>query len=193
MSNSPDLPPELLDAARALEQHRPQLNEPQLARVRRRATGQTPTLNTRPGGFMRTRLAITAMLATGVLMSGGGAALGVSALSTDLTASSAQYGTATQNANAGAGGQNANAADNNGVLGASDEGTSGNAGANGNGNGNGEQATAAAQAPRQISASQAKRLPFTGYAAIPLLLIGLALLIAGLVLRRGTRSAPLGS
>jgi hypothetical protein len=47
--------------------------------------------------------------------------------------------------------------------------------------------TAAAQAPRQISASTADELPFTGYAAIPMLFIGLALLGSGLVLRRGSR------
>lgn len=153
---------------------------------------------------MKSRLAITAMLATGVLMSGGGAALGVSALTTDLTASSAQYGNqgasagnntgtnAGNGANSGNAGTNAGGGENagaNNVLGASDSGPGGKAG----GVAGERETTAAAQAPRQLSASQADQLPFTGYAAIPLLLIGLALLVAGLVLRRSTRGAPLGA
>jgi hypothetical protein len=219
MSHSHDLPPELLDAARALEQHRPQLTEPQLARVKRRVTGDAPTLTTRPaGGFMKSRLAITAMLATGVLMSGGGAALGVSALTTDLNASSAQYGNQGANTGNNNGGNGANSGTNagnggnsgtNAGAGSGNAGTGsqgGNAGTNdvlgagqsGPGGSAGDVAgaretTAAAQAPRQLSASQADRLPFTGYAAIPLLLVGLALLVAGLVLRRSTRGAPLGA
>lgn len=160
---------------------------------------------------MRSRLAITALLATGALMSSGGAALGVSALSTDLTASSAQYGgppasdspssgTSGTGATAGTGGtgtpgsaavlgtQSASPASTGGagVAGTGDDSPdSGVAGAR-----TASEPTAAAQAPRQISASTADELPFTGYAAIPMLLIGLALLASGLVLRRGARRAP---
>jgi hypothetical protein len=43
-----------------------------------------------------------------------------------------------------------------------------------------------AQAPRQLEAGAGEELPFTGYAAIPLLLGGLGLLVSGVVLRRRT-------
>lgn len=144
---------------------------------------------------MKSRLAITALLAVGALMSSGGAALGISALSTDLSAGAAQYGQPAQQApgpqqvaGAPAGGGE--------VLGETAEGGSGPAGEEGvagardEGAVAGEQASspaATAQAPRQVAAAQGDQLPFTGYAAIPLLLVGLALLASGLVLRRGSR------
>jgi hypothetical protein len=199
MSNTPqDLPEDLVDVVRALEDQRPRLSEPELARVRRRALGAGSSPVTRPsGGFMRSRLAVTALLATGALMSSGGAALGVSALSTDLNASSAQYGTpppppppppptpvsppapAPPPPPAGE------------VLGSTPPPPSAP-----ESNVASEQATspsaapsASVQAPRQLEASTGNELPFTGYASIPMLLVGLALLVSGLVLRRGTRRA----
>ena len=141
---------------------------------------------------MRSRLAITALLATGALMSSGGAALGVSALSTDLSASAAQYGVAP--AQIVAGSQNTAPAaapqDTTAVLGASAENTAPSDDSDVAAETTSSSPTAAAQPARQVSASQASELPFTGYAAIPLLLMGLALLAAGLVLRRSTRRAP---
>jgi hypothetical protein len=195
MNHSHDLPPELLDTARTLEHHRPSLTEPELAAIKQRAAGPVSRRSTKQGGFMRSRLAIMALLATGALMSSGGAALGVSALSTDLTASSAQYGAPagqavspdTSSGSPSAGevlGTQAQATAPSGNTGAGD--VSGVAGAR---TGSTPSTTAAAQAPRQVSASTADELPFTGYAAIPMLFFGLLLLGSGLVLRRGSRRA----
>ena len=150
---------------------------------------------------MRSRIAITAVLATGTLMTGGGAALGVSALSTDLSAQSAQYGQ-------GAGPTRASVASEtpsgrnpgSGVLGEGGQGGGEQGGAPGSGvlGGGGPGAgpagavggVAAAQAPREVEMSAGDQLPFTGFAAIPMLLVGLALLGSGLVLRRSARRAP---
>jgi hypothetical protein len=193
MNHSHDLPPELLETASVLEHHRPSLTEPELAAIKRRATGPASRRSTKQGGFMRSRLAIMALLATGALMSSGGAALGVSALSTDLTASSAQYDAPAVLAVAP--GSTAAVTPSGGeVLGtqAQSAAPSGNTGAGevaGARTSGTPSTTAAAQAPRQVSASTADELPFTGYAAIPMLFFGLLLLGSGLVLRRGSRRA----
>jgi hypothetical protein len=194
MNHSHDLPPELLETARTLEHHRPSLTEPELAAIKQRAAGPASRRSTRSqGGFMRSRLAIMALLATGALMSSGGAALGVSALSTDLTASSAQYGAPAGQGVAGNASAPSGTTGGSEVLGtqAQSAAPSGNAGAGDNsgvaGARTGGETTAAAQAPRQVSASTAKELPFTGYAAIPMLFIGLVLLASGLMLRRSSR------
>ncbi|MGH2899145.1 MAG: hypothetical protein ACRDMZ_10770, partial [Solirubrobacteraceae bacterium] len=118
---------------------------------------------------MRSRIAITALLATGALMSSGGAALGVSALSTSSDASQAQYGPlqATPPANVSPSGNTLAAGEGDdfqpagGTKDATDESTP----------------TATAQPARQLEANGDDELPFTGYAAIPLLLAGLALLV----------------
>ena len=44
------------------------------------------------------------------------------------------------------------------------------------------------QQPRQVETGADSELPFTGFLALPVLLGGVALLSAGLVLRRRTRS-----
>jgi hypothetical protein len=196
MRHPDDLPADLLETADALEHHRPSLTEPELAAIKQRASRRPARA---AGGVMRSRLAITALLAAGALMSTGGAALGVSALSTDLTASSAQYGpppevppppvvtpptpppTPTP------------PPESSGVLGSSTEGgtapaTAGTPRESGTKGASAKPSTAAtAQVPRQVAASSANELPFTGYAALPLLFVGLALLASGLVLRRTSR------
>lgn len=51
----------------------------------------------------------------------------------------------------------------------------------------GSDAGSPEQPARQVAASNAEGLPFTGYASVPLLLLGIALLASGAVLRRRTR------
>ena len=150
---------------------------------------------------MRSRSVITALLASGIVMSGGGAALGVSGLVASNSASTAQYGTV--------------APDNSGVLGANDQSpTPGGPAPTGEptsstprggvspaNDGSKPRSGAApadfadtlvAQPARQLAATSTSReeLPFTGLAAIPILLIGLALLASGAFLIRTTRRSP---
>lgn len=144
---------------------------------------------------MRSRLAVAVLLATGALFSTTGTALGVSALSTELSAGAAQYGgktPAAPPAGGQAGGQAGAPAGGN-VLGVSQGSPPAEAGGGGEGAVAGESAESgpgAAQPARQTQALEADRLPFTGYAAIPLLLMGIALLASGLVLRRRGHGAP---
>jgi len=188
MRNEPDeLPPDLLDVARALTEHRDRMSGPELARVRERAAGSGSRMATAPrGGFMRSRIAITALLATGALMSSTGAAIGITALSTTGDASQAQYGpvATTPAANVAPSGETLA-----GVAEATKPAT-GDEAATPSGDvkdaTNESTPTAEAQPARQLESSSDDELPFTGYAAIPLLLAGLALLVVGLVLRRST-------
>jgi hypothetical protein len=152
MKPSRDIPEEFLGVADQLESHRPQLSGLDADRIKLRAMAngaKTATRNSTKGTFMRSRLAITSMLAFGVLMTSSGAALGVSALSPSPSASVAQYGPA----------EPGTAEDEQDVAGTTAE-------------GGGAPPAAAAQAPRQLESDGSAELPFTGYAAVPTLLIG---------------------
>lgn len=141
---------------------------------------------------MRSRIAITALLATGALMSSGGAAIGVTALSTTRDASQAQYGTVATTETSTtptATTPTATVPPRSGTLAGGDEG--GDTPSSGIKGTSEESPTAQAQPARQLESTSDGKLPFTGYAAIPLLLGGLALLLTGVVLRRSTNGGQL--
>lgn len=173
---------------------------------------------------MKSRIAMMAMLVLGLLMSGTGAGLAVSGLSSSGDASVAQYGNAvpcdlngdgvadaTEDLNGPAPGcasqdvlptntQGGSTCDENGdgVISPSE------ALKNGCGGVQGETEEGSAPAPnvdndeapakresgaqptRQVEADGGGELPFTGFAAIPILVGGIALLSGGRVLRRRT-------
>jgi hypothetical protein len=119
---------------------------------------------------MKSRFAFVALVALAALLGTSTAAFATSALSTSTNASAAQYGVA----GSGESVQNT-------LAGTQGSGVSNDAGNQGSG------VASAVQAPRQLAAgsgSDAARLPFTGMALIPILLIGLALLGGGFVMRR---------
>ena len=122
---------------------------------------------------MRSRLAIIAMLVFGGLLSTGGGALAVSGFSSQQdNAAATQYGPSTDDKG------------DQGVLGEDESG--GPAGTQDNGGGgedNGTQPARQVEAGVQATGGE-EQLPFTGFAAIPILLGGVALLTTGLVLRR---------
>jgi len=125
---------------------------------------------------MKSRLVILTMLVLGMLLSTAGAGLAVSGLSGQNDASTAQY---KGNETPSGGGD---------VLGDQDAGT--NVPANNGGGdtnpGGGEGDTTQPARQVEAGANTNESLPFTGFAAIPVLLGGIALLSAGLVLRRRT-------
>ena len=125
---------------------------------------------------MKSRLVILSMLVLGMLLSTAGAGLAVSGLSGQKNASKAVYGAVTTPS----GGSD--------VLGDQDAGTNVSPEDNGGDVSPGGNATQPAR-QAEVGATTNRKLPFTGFAAVPVLLGGIALLSAGLVLRRRTGDA----
>jgi hypothetical protein len=143
------------DISRLLREERPQASELELDQIKRRVRQRVA----RKGQPMRSRLAILAMLVVGMLMSGTGAGLAVQGFDqSGDDASQAQYPP---------GGEGD-------VLGEEDSG----------GPVSPEETDTVddAQVAQQVESGDA--LPFTGFAAIPVVLAGVALIGAGLMLRR---------
>jgi hypothetical protein len=167
------------DVIRLLEDGRPQATDLELDKIKQRIRrGQAAEPSGRKQS-MKSRLTILAMVAFGMLFSTAGAGLAVSGISSNTNASVAQYGTPTPTptpvsttvAAEEEGGvlpaEESNNAPEGGVAPAEEEST---------------------QPTRQVEATTESQLPFTGFAAIPVMLGGIALLTGGLVLRRRTRA-----
>ena len=146
------------DITRLLREERPQASELELDEIKRRARQRVA----RKGQPMRSRLAILAMLVTGMLLSGTGAGLAVQGFDqSGNDASQAQYPR---------GGEGD-------VLGEEDSSGGGPIAEN--------ETTDEddAQVAQQVE-SGGGELPFTGFAALPVLAVGAALIGGGLILRR---------
>lgn len=114
---------------------------------------------------MRSRLAILGMLIVGMVLTTGGAGLAASGFASGKkNAATSQYGAPSGGAKPGTD-----------VL-----------GENGSGGPAGQQEESQPAAQVEAGAQGSGQLPFTGFAAIPVLLGGVALLATGLVLRRRT-------
>ena len=155
------------DIARLLREHRPELSPMELdevkQRVRKRAD-RTPG----KGQPMRSRLAILLMLVAGVLVSTTGAGLAVQGATGNGNAAQEQY----------PGEQPPGE-----VIGEEETG--------GGEAGGGENVTPT-QPQRQVEVGVqggGAELPFTGLAAIPIIMLGLGLTITGVLLRRRTGRA----
>jgi hypothetical protein len=185
------------DVIRLLREGRPQATEMELDQIKQRVRRRVAAPSGRKQS-MKARVGILAMLVTGMVFSTAGAGLALSG-SSHHNASVAQYGTATptptptctETPNGGTSPAQTPAectpTPEGGVLPAE----SGNAPAQSGGNSpSGGVAPAEAtntQPTRQEAAATNSQLPFTGFAAIPVILGGLALLTGGLVLRRRTK------
>lgn len=164
------------DVIRLLEEGRPQATDLELDKIKQRIRrGQAAAPSGRKQS-MKSRLTIVAMVAFGMLFSTAGAGLAVSGISSNNNASVAQYGTATPTPEGGV----LPAEEEGGVLPAEES--------NNAPEGDVSPAEESTQPTRQVEATAGSQLPFTGFAAIPVMLGGIALLTGGLVLRRRTRA-----
>lgn len=174
-----DLPAEFDGVIDRLLAHRAELTPLELDRIklesRSRAAGEPRhNLKRENTPVMKTRTSILAVLASGILLSSTGAALGVSGLASSGSAGNAQY----QVTPSGTG------------QGPTVKGVSSKTAPTAAGQASGTSPAAVAQPSAQQSLDNGSELPFTGWAAIPVLLIGLMLLGAGVVMRRRTAGDP---
>ena len=170
------------DVIQLLEEGRPQATELELDKIKQRIRrGQAAAPSGRKQS-MKSRLTIVAMVAFGMLFSTAGAGLAVQGISSN-NASVAQYGTPTPTPTPE--GAAAPAEEEGGVLPAEE---THNAPKGDVAPAEEETQQESTQPTRQVEATTESQLPFTGFAAIPVMLGGIALLTGGLVLRRRTRA-----
>jgi hypothetical protein len=193
------------DVIQLLKDERPQATELELDAIKQRVR-RNAAKPSRRSQSMKSRLAILGMLVAGMLFSTAGAGLAISGVTdSNDNAAVSQYATATptptvvctptptgDNNNGGGGGTNNAASEGcgeGGVLPAEETNAPTKETKPASESGGGVSPAEETQPVRQqAAAAQTSQLPFTGFAAIPVLLGGLALLSGGLVLRRRTRS-----
>jgi len=193
-SHDNQIPADLVHVVERLSSEKPELSALELDQVKQRARKQVARRASTPrqkGIVVKSRLAITSMLVVGVLLS----AMGGAGIADEQSASRAQYGKqeptvavpAGENpvpAAAGTAGQVQSAPTPTLVPEPPQSEVAGEVAED-------EVAPARKADPAddvepaaQVAADGDEQLPFTGFAAIPVLLAGLALLATGLVLRR---------
>jgi hypothetical protein len=157
MDRNPHDPTGELEAlAVRLREDRPEASALELDRIKRRAVSQASARSwaLKKGLFMKPRIAVAFVLAMGLLSSGTGATLAV--ISESGSAAQVQYPDLKPNGST-----------ERDVLG-SDEPTAGGS---------------SIQEEQQVASSGGGELPFTGFLAIPLLIVGVLFLVGGGVLR----------
>ena len=169
---NPSGPLDLADVTELLRDNAPRLRDGELEGVKLRVLARTPK-----GPAMRSRLSITAALVAGLLMSFSGVALGISGISSSGSASTAQY---TQPGSQTPAGEQ--------IPGGTTTPTTPTISSPGS-PGNESSTPASVKATKQVASSPIREIPFTGFLAIPVLVIGMALLVTGALLRRKTLRA----
>jgi hypothetical protein len=166
---------ELQPIADRLRAERPELTALELDEISQRVRARVAARKRPRSAFMKSRLTILAMLVAGILLSTTGAGLAISGSSSRGDAGVAQYGTPTPTSTPAGN-----------VLGEEESG--------GGGTTNTPSTPSTPSTPtnetqpaQQVEAGSGNSLPFTGYAALPILIGGVALLGGGLVLRYRAR------
>ncbi len=167
------------DVIQLLEDGRPQATDLELDKIKQRIRRGQAAASSGRKQSMKSRLTIVAMVAFGMLFSTAGAGLAVSGISSNTNASVAQYGTPTPTPVS----TTVAAEEEGGVLPAEESNNAPEGGVS-----PAEEESESTQPTRQVEATTESQLPFTGFAAIPVMLGGIALLTGGLVLRRRTRA-----
>jgi LPXTG-motif cell wall-anchored protein len=191
------------DVIRRLEDERPQATARELDEIKQRVRRRAANPSRKGNQSMKSRFAILAMLVTGMLFSTAGAGLAISGIQDNASVS--QYGTPVctptptppggvnpAETPTGGGGGGSNVCEEGGVLPAEDSNPGSEEGSGGEspaeeteGGVLPAEESAETQPERQVAAqAETSQLPVTGFAAIPVLLGGLALLAGGLILRR---------
>jgi hypothetical protein len=160
--NGDPIPADLVEVAELLREHRPAATELELDEVkhavkRRTASAKSGIATRTKGVLMRSRIALATVLVLGIILSSTGVTLAVSGLSSDDSASQAQYRPPADGDGDGIGDQVE------------------------------DGPTAFAEPTEQVAVQGDGELPVTGFLAIPLVIGGVALLTTGLVIRRKTR------
>jgi hypothetical protein len=151
---------DLDDVIRLLRDRRPEATELELDEIKQRILRRAaqPPRRAQP---MKSRLAILAMLVLGFIFSTAGVGGAIGGMSGTNSAAISQYGTPTPTSTPPGD-----------VLGKEES---------------NKGQTTGLQPERQEENGSSGQLPFTGFAALPVLLGGIALLSGGLVLRRRSR------
>jgi hypothetical protein len=161
----------------------PTLTELELDRVKARVRGRGhAAVSWRP--WASTRAAMVAVIATGAVMSTGGAAIGVTGWAASGGASVAQYSAPGSNGSGASG-----VAPSGAVLPTTGKSTTSPSTAGP------KQAVSAEEQVAQPEVASSGTLPFTGFLVIPLLIIGVALMVVGVITRRAvgrSESPPAG-
>jgi hypothetical protein len=204
-SNRNGIPAEFHDIEETLRANRPETSPLELDRIklqaiRQAAQGRPSFVARQKGAFMKSRLAMMLVIAAGFMLSTTGAGLAISGSSSSGSAAESQYTPAGVEEHSG------HHSENQGVKGAATKGgndCSGN-GSNGGGGNSGangsncnepvetepapaEVEIAPVPAEQQAVVSSGSSLPFTGFVAIPLLIIGVLMVVGGAMLRFKSR------
>lgn len=168
-SNGDRTPDDLVSLAERLRSERPVPSALELDRIKLRARRQTTQAMPTPrlkGQWMKSRLALTLMIALGLMTSGTGATLAITGSSGSGSAAHQQYDAVQPQENN----------DNPQVLGDQDEG----------GDQSPDEDVSPVSDTEQVAVAgdSSDSLPFTGFFTIPLILGGVALLSTGVFLRR---------